>query len=357
MSFTYVSPKSGKQRTIGLNPQACLQARLVDGMPWNDIGRTGEHQDELERATRFGDNCNVANIMDVRPTEEWRAEVVKFAEEGGHDVEACLAKSMSAPRKTNGGVTQVAAAPATTTALPEVSASEIDVTLRKLERRAKETTLLRRLVAEELELKARHYAEEESLLTAHIDAVKTLQKELAELDAKSDEEAAEEAATKSDDAPPETDDDDDDTPPEDGGVPPETNDEEVPADPAEDGAETPSQDADNTPPEEGGAGLEDDEEEEEEVDEDVDEPATLLTDNMVEDNDEDVDETPPEVLVETADEDDDEEATLLTEVLDEEEEEEEEQTARHIALLKERMESTESPAVKEVLQQRIDELA
>lgn len=345
MPFTYVSPKSGKERTIGLNPQACLQARLVDGMPWNDIGRTGEHQDELERATRFGDNCNVANIMDVRPTPEWRAEVVKFAEEGGHDVDACLAKSMSAPRKSNGGVTQVAAAPATTTALPEVSASEIDVTLRKLERRAKETTLLRRLVAEELELKARHYAEEEELLTAHIDAVKLLQKELAELDEASDE--------KSDEVPPaddeEVDEDGDDTPPEDdGGVPPESPedgdeevDEEVPAGPAEDGAETPSQDADNTPPEEGGAGQE-------EVVEDVDETDTLL----VEDVDEDVDETPPEVLVET----DDEEATLLTEVLDEEEEEEDDETARHIALLTERMESTESPAVKDALQQRIEEL-
>ena len=89
----------------------------------------------------------------------------------------------------------------------------------------------------------------------------------------------------------------------------------------------------------------------EEVVEDVDETDTLL----VEDVDEDVDETPPEVLVETDDEDD-EESTLLTEVLDEEEEEEDDETAQHIALLTERMESTESPAVKDALQQRIEEL-
>ena len=194
--FTYESPKSRKSRSIDLNAQACLQARIVDGMTWNDIGQgMFKHgQDANQRAVQFGTKCNVANLMDVRTTPEWETEVHKFAAENGHDLNICLQKAMSTARGSNGNGST--APTATAVALPTVSESELAVTLRKLEARAKETDLLARIASEDLALKTKHYTEESELLETHIQAVKTLQAELQAAEAAAAETESEEVETE-----------------------------------------------------------------------------------------------------------------------------------------------------------------
>ena len=211
--LTFVSTKNGKTKTIDLNVHACLQARHIEGISWNNIGQ----MEEPARTERFGRHCNVANLMDVRLTTEWADEARAYAEKGGHDVNEVLAVAVSTPRgatTTTPTTTPTASAPA----LPEVSESDIAGVLRKLERRAMESAVLSRIATQEMEMKARHYAEEQEMLAQHITAVKELQAAIADAETADDE--------------------------DDGGAPPVT--------PDEDGATELSEEESPQPPEEGG---------------------------------------------------------------------------------------------------------
>ena len=326
--FTYVSPKAGKTRVIDLNVQACLQARIVEEMNWNAIGTTGAHQDKQERTVRFGAQCNVANLMDVRTTSEWETEVRKFATDEGHAVDMCLAKAMSTPRGSNGTAVS-APAPAPTATLPEVSASEIASVLRKLEARQKETALLQRIVSEDLALKTRHYGEESEMLTEHVAAVKTLQ---AELQA---EEAAAATATES---VTETEEDLTEVCKAIAATKPE----EATESPEEEVTETETEDDLSTARSDAPVGDSDDSDSDDSDSDDDDEGPDGPSENDSDDSD-----------VETESEEDTESA-LLTETS--EEDVPADPNARRIAVLQERIETVDNPHTRAALQSEIDGL-
>ena len=280
--LTFISTKNGKEKTIDLNAQACLQARMVEGMSWNHIANAGPHQTKLEREAKFGKQCNSAHLSDVRQTPEWRAEIEKFAAEGGHNLDECLAKCVFTKRGTNGASgTQKTLTPT----LPEVSETDLASTLLRLEHREKEVALVSRLAAEEFGLKAKHYTEVAEQIATHIEAVKTLQAEIAAAVAEAEAAAAEAANESPEEEAPEADNVDDvEDADEDAG---EDGDED-PAD--EDGDDEEDVDEDEADEEEEPAEDVDEEDEDnadEDVDEDNDEDGALLTDDADEDVDED----------------------------------------------------------------------
>ena len=185
--FKYTS-RTGKERAIEFNAAAAIQARIVDGTPWNDIGRGGPELDVKERAVRFGRHCNVANLIDLRPSAEWAAEVRAFALENDVDVDEALRLCVSTPRGPMG-----AKAPAETPAeLPaDMPADGLASTIRRLERAAAETALLHKQVKEELELRGRHYAETADMIERHLNSAKNLQEMLDRVDEAAEAEAEE----------------------------------------------------------------------------------------------------------------------------------------------------------------------
>ena len=103
--FIYHSPRSQETKTIDIKPQACLQARIVDGIRWDKISRVDKTQSALERTARYGKDATMRNMMDVRLTPEWRIEIEKFAADGEHDLDLCLKLAMSSKREMNGSKT------------------------------------------------------------------------------------------------------------------------------------------------------------------------------------------------------------------------------------------------------------
>ena len=94
--FTYYSEKYGKQRTIDLNVQACLEARVVSHMAWRDIATVTRET----RLARYGKHCTYANINDVRESDAFAEATMAFAKAKGLDVDNVLEIVMT--RKWNG---------------------------------------------------------------------------------------------------------------------------------------------------------------------------------------------------------------------------------------------------------------
>ena len=96
-TFTYTSRKYEKTRTIALEVENCMKARLA-GESWNSIGNASTDDEKGTRSVRFGSQCNVFNLADARCSPEWAEAVDRFAEEGGHDVEKIRRMMILTPR-------------------------------------------------------------------------------------------------------------------------------------------------------------------------------------------------------------------------------------------------------------------
>ena len=165
--FKYYSPRLGKIREIDLDTQACLHARFVENISWRDIVNPGAHQTKLDRAAKFGEDCTVYNLNDVRSSSEWRVEIEKFAANGDHNLDKCMAVAVYSsngvsPRKSAN--TSVASAKSGATS----SDSGVSGVLRVLNARAQVIALCKQFLAED-----------EVLIQKQIAAAKMLQSDMA----------------------------------------------------------------------------------------------------------------------------------------------------------------------------------
>ena len=184
--LTFTSSRSGNERTVDINAQACMQARF-DGESWDTmyVGKASTPEEDATRAERFGADCKGATLTDARKSPEWADAAEAFAVEGGHDVDAVVKTMVYKVRGSNGPRAvepREAAVPAMSPA-EQVLRSQQRIAVAELE--AAQTTAV-------AELKAAHVKAMEELNVSNLNATQALVIEHNEaLDAlKAEEEAA-----------------------------------------------------------------------------------------------------------------------------------------------------------------------
>ena len=82
--FTFTSRESGESRKVAINVRAILNARLREGLRWDEMDA---------QAKRFGTDYNQRNMLAVRTSREWIQAVTDFAKEHELNVDKSICKA------------------------------------------------------------------------------------------------------------------------------------------------------------------------------------------------------------------------------------------------------------------------